>query len=295
MTLDILLKPRPPQPPSPTSAVPTAKQFDGSRLFVGIDHKSLAPEFAEPIAWARSVTAAVTPSVTLFDGQTILRPVRIAFALMRLSLSPTAAREEIVKAIACAGRLAGRRFPTFISLDSKVASCPAAGRLKHAGADTSTANQQSLARTARVEVYPLIERGQFGAAIARIDRLMANTKVTRDQLQLLLVLEGQLYFSLNETQKAVSLLDQAISLAPGSESARRARNAKYELARLLHVRAPGNPPEPQPSATNAAMIPRRRRLRVGRPTILAARSAACSQANLTLGAGVSLARGGCGE
>jgi hypothetical protein len=108
------------------------------------------------------------------------------------------------------------------------------------------------------------------------------------------VLKGQLYYSLNETQKSVTLIDQAIALNPDSEAARRAQNAKYEVARLLAKRVPRPAPDSQfrtaSLRTVNMAIPRRARSRFARPMVLAMRTAFLSQENLTVGAGTSAAQ-----
>lgn len=79
------------------------------------------------------------------------------------------------------------------------------------------------------EVYPLIDRGNYKAALARIDRLISETKPPRPQLQLLVAFKGQLYYSLGEKKRAAQFLDQAIALDPTSESAQRARSARLQV------------------------------------------------------------------
>jgi hypothetical protein len=133
----------------------------------------------------------------------------------------------------------------------------------------------------------------FAEAIAQLDRLIATAKPSRGHLQLLLALKGQLYFSLNDTRRSVTLIDQAIALNPESESARRAQNAKYEVARLLAKRTP----QPKLDSRSDAASPRSlkahssrgARLRLSQPAILAIRCAFLAQENLRLGAGISAA------
>jgi tetratricopeptide (TPR) repeat protein len=82
------------------------------------------------------------------------------------------------------------------------------------------------------EIYPLADRGKYQAAITRLDRLIAETRSPRPQLQLLTAFKGQLYYSLGNKKQAVRFLDEAIALDPQSESAARARAAKLQLAGL---------------------------------------------------------------
>jgi tetratricopeptide (TPR) repeat protein len=82
------------------------------------------------------------------------------------------------------------------------------------------------------EIYPLADRGKYAAAIARLDRLIAQTKSPRPQLQLLTAFKGQLYYSLGDKRQAARFLDDAIAIDPQSESAARARAAKLQLAGL---------------------------------------------------------------
>jgi tetratricopeptide (TPR) repeat protein len=80
------------------------------------------------------------------------------------------------------------------------------------------------------EVYPLVDRGDYSAAMARIDRLMNEVKATPAQVQLLTAFKGQLFYSLGEKGKAAELLDKAIAIDPASESAGRARAAKLQMS-----------------------------------------------------------------
>jgi tetratricopeptide (TPR) repeat protein len=82
------------------------------------------------------------------------------------------------------------------------------------------------------EIYPLADRGKYKAAIERLDRLIAQTKAPRSQLQLLTAFKGQLYYSLGDKRQAARFLDDAIAIDPQSESAARARAAKLQLAGL---------------------------------------------------------------
>lgn len=82
------------------------------------------------------------------------------------------------------------------------------------------------------EIYPLADRGNYRAAITRLDRLIAQTSSPRPQLQLLTAFKGQLYYSLGDKPGAARFLDEAIALDPQSEAAARARAARRQLAGL---------------------------------------------------------------
>jgi hypothetical protein len=94
----------------------------------------------------------------------------------------------------------------------------------------ATVAHRKIDRTVQDEVYPLVDRGEYGAAIARLDRLIADTKPSRSQRQLLVAFKGQLYFGLRDRLTSTRLLDEAIALDPNSESGRRARAAKHQFA-----------------------------------------------------------------
>ncbi len=275
----------------------------------------LSSEFVRPLVWIQSWTATATPSNTAADGNVFRRPMRVAFGLLRLSLSPETACDRLAKIFTSAAQLAATTFPTFVTLDSsgplyaqsglvaRGAVAPrcdlARQRETHPKSDpglapacAKTPLEQPLQRADREEIRSLIDRGLYAAAIAQVDRVIAAARPSSDQLQLLLVLKGQLYYSLNDIPMSVKLLDQAISADPDSESGRRALNAKYEVARLLQKRTTRRPAEPSSRAairTVRAEIVREPRLRVSAPTILALRSTALSQANLTLGVGIRAA------
>jgi hypothetical protein len=189
---------------------------------------------------------------------------------------------------AWAVRVATTRFPTFVSL--KVYEDPFAQSKRFSRqVSTNPESQKRIERIGERDVYPLVSRGLYAAAITQLDRLAAEGKPSRDQLQLVLTLKAQLYYSLNETQTSVRLLDQAISLDRDSTSGCRAQSAKNEVARLLQFRAPHPPAEraSRAATTKRATAPFER---LSVPTILAIRSAAVSRAYATLGAGISAAR-----
>lgn len=84
--------------------------------------------------------------------------------------------------------------------------------------------------TIQNEVYPLVDRGDYTAAVARIDRLMNEIKPTMAQAQLMTAFKGQLFYSLGDKGKAAELMDKAIAIDPASESASRARAAKLQMS-----------------------------------------------------------------
>ena len=83
------------------------------------------------------------------------------------------------------------------------------------------------------EIYPLADRGKYAAAIARLDRLIAQTKSPRPQLQLLTAFKGQLYYSLGDKRQAARFLDDAIAIDPQSESAARAEPQNFNWLGFL--------------------------------------------------------------
>jgi hypothetical protein len=101
-------------------------------------------------------------------------------------------------------------------------------RAKYEGAVT----QRKIDRTMQSEVYPLIARGGYLAALARVDRLIVDVKPSRAQRQVILAFKGELYFALKDKPAAAKLLDEAIALDPKSEWARHARETKHQLAAL---------------------------------------------------------------
>jgi hypothetical protein len=93
----------------------------------------------------------------------------------------------------------------------------------------STVVTREIDSVIQSEVYPLADRGNYRAAVARIDRLIGELKPPRPQLQLLTAFKGQLYFSLGDKRRGTQVLDEAIAIDPQSESAARARAAKVQL------------------------------------------------------------------
>jgi hypothetical protein len=261
---------------------------------------------AEPAtdSLASSLAAAITPSGTLFDTDVFPGSLRAMVFLVRLSLGPETGPDRIANIFASSARLAATRFPKFVVLD---ASEPPCSPKKRAAKDRQNAVGLWATETAiahrkveqifREEVLHLVDRGQYAEAIARLDRLVADARPTRDQLQLLMTLKGQLYFGLNDTQMSVQVLDQAILLDPDSDSGHRAQNAKYEVARLLQARTPRGPSKPLTRHTSLAAGTASLGLRYHRvtPLILAMNSAALSQESLTTGAGISAVQQFVGE
>ena len=105
-------------------------------------------------------------------------------------------------------------------------------RAKYAAAVT----RHKLDRVVRDEVYPLVDRGEFRVAIARLDRLIADAEPSRSQRQLLVALKGQMYLGLRDQQTSAKLLDEAIALDPKSESGRRVQATKLQLANLCEAK-----------------------------------------------------------
>jgi hypothetical protein len=91
---------------------------------------------------------------------------------------------------------------------------------------------RKIDRAIQAEVSPLMDRRQYQAALARLDKLIAEAKPSGDQLQRVLAFKGQAYCGLNDRQRSAKVLDQAIALDPQSESARRARDVKQQLQKL---------------------------------------------------------------
>ncbi len=92
--------------------------------------------------------------------------------------------------------------------------------------------RHKLDRAFRDEVYPLVDRGNYRAAITRLDRLIADAKPSRSQRQLLVAFKAQLYFGLHDPQTSAKLLEEAIALDPQSEMGRRARTTQHQIAKV---------------------------------------------------------------
>ncbi len=82
------------------------------------------------------------------------------------------------------------------------------------------------------EIYPLADRGKYAAAIARLDRLIAQTKSPRPQLQLLTAFKGQLYYSLGDKNGARALFGRCDCDRPAKRIGGPRRAAKLQLAGL---------------------------------------------------------------
>jgi hypothetical protein len=79
--------------------------------------KDLLLEFVRPAAAASKTASGVDPSV-LLDSAVFLPRARAMFVLMRLTVSPDAAPEQIARIGSWIGRLAVTQFPTFVLLDA---------------------------------------------------------------------------------------------------------------------------------------------------------------------------------
>jgi tetratricopeptide (TPR) repeat protein len=265
------------------------KWIDDLRLAKTIakaEGKDILLEFVRPAA-ASKPAPGVDPR-SLLDSAVFLPRARATFVLMRLTVSPEAAPDQIARIGTWIGRLAVTQYPTFILLDANGApydrselaanrvsvyrrefaklreirspqdrvralasaartaavSCQpnpitsglcsfafarsTPSRRRATERDSATAGRK-IDRVIDEEVSPLISRRQYPAALARLDKLIAETNAPRDQRQTLLALKGEVYLGLNDKQASTKVLDQAIAIDPNSESARRAREIKHRL------------------------------------------------------------------
>ena len=299
--------PKPAEAAATNAAAPPPPQWLGdlraAQTLAKAEHKDLLIEFTQPLRSNGAQPSKDTPSTTVLDSDTFLRPIGSAFVLLRVSLSPNSPPEQLAQVSAWAMRLAVTKFPTFVLLDSEgvpyarsefvakaaIAYCGEIRRLRRvrnrrdrelAMADATTGLERArhldavlkavgpladteysaleqrvteldpknsaglrakydtavtnhkLDRAVRDEVYPLVDRGEYRVAIARLDRLIADAKPSRSQRQLLVAFKGQLYFGLRDPQTSTKLLDEAIALDPKSEIGRRTRTTQQQLAKL---------------------------------------------------------------
>jgi hypothetical protein len=281
VTLDVLLRPRSPRALSPASAASALFRLDDQAAPPDADaDQDPWTQFSQVVVSCHSEVAAATTFATAFNGDPSLSPLRAVDALVQSSASLESSAERFSQFGAWAARVAASRFPRFVTLVSIEPAWRINGEV-----------QQTLRR----KVHPLIQRGLYAAAVAAIDRLIGEEKPARDPLQILMTLKGQLYFSLNQTPICVKLLDEAIALAPESESARRAMNAKLEVARLMEKRAPRPRAEARartvPFQAISTRLPRDRSSRGLLPSILARRSVIGCLASISQGVGVRAAEG----
>jgi hypothetical protein len=256
-------------------------------------------EFVRPTA-ANSKTAVGVDPRSLLDSSVFLHRTRAAFVLLRFTVSPKAAPEQIARVSTWIGRLAVTKSPTFVLLNSNgepygrselaakrvsayrcefaklrelrgprdrelalasatktaAATCQpnpvelglspfrfARYVTRRARASERDAKEGASARVQRSpatadskidravdeDVSPLISRRQYRAALARLDKLIAETNPPRGRRQTLLALKGEIYLGLSDKQASAKLLDQAIAIDPNSDSARRAREIKHRL------------------------------------------------------------------
>jgi hypothetical protein len=314
VTLDILLKPRPPAAPSrpaAQSAAPPLKWLDDwqtAQAIAKAEGKDILLQLTLPVSSGSKGAATATGSATLLESTTFLRPISASFVLLRVSVSHDMPADQIARTRAWAMRAAVTRFPTFVLLDSDgtayaqsefaakgaiaywselkrlrkvrrrrdrelalAAAATGIARARHLDAvltavgplgDTdyaalqqqvidldpqnttglrakyeSAITHRKIDRTVQDEVYPLIDRGQYMAGIARLAWLMADVNSSRDPLQLLLAFKGQVSYRLKEQLMSAKLLAASIAMAPNGESAHRAAAAR-EVALGPSLRQP---------------------------------------------------------
>jgi tetratricopeptide (TPR) repeat protein len=125
----------------------------------------------------------------------------------------------------------------YTELQREIIELDAGNELGLKGKYEGTVIARQMDSVIQTEVYPLVDHGNYKAAIGRIDRLIGEAKPPADQLQLLLAFKGQLYFSMGDRPQATRVLDAAIAVDPSSASADRARTAKLQLVADM----PGRP------------------------------------------------------
>jgi hypothetical protein len=78
-------------------------------------------------------------------------------------------------------------------------------------------------------VYPLVDAGDLRGALDQARQLEQGVATTVPQRQLLQAFQAQLYVSLGDKQKAMTMMDGAIALDPSTDAATRVRDARARL------------------------------------------------------------------
>ncbi len=84
-------------------------------------------------------------------------------------------------------------------------------------------------RAIQSEIYPLVDAAHYQKALDRIDILIAETRMSIAQRQLLIAFKAQLYCSLNDYPKARVLFDEALALDPNGPETERIRSAQAKI------------------------------------------------------------------
>jgi hypothetical protein len=210
-------------------------------------------QLARVSAWAMRLGVTKFPTFVVLDSEGIpyarsefVSQAAIAYCseIQRLRRVRDRRDRELVRADATTGLERARHLDTVLKavgpladteysvLEQRVTELDPQNSAGLRAKYNAAVTHHKLDRAVRDEIYPLVDRGEFRAAIARLDRLIADAKPSRAQRQLLVAFKGQMYFGLRDQQTSAKLLDEAIALDPNSESGRRIQTAKLQLASL---------------------------------------------------------------
>jgi len=89
--------------------------------------------------------------------------------------------------------------------------------------------QEEIDEYIQSSVFPLVDSARYGMARDAIDKALDNWDTNTETKQVLYGFKAQLFYSDNERDKALKLIDQAIALNPESEEAKKLRKAKEQI------------------------------------------------------------------
>jgi len=92
--------------------------------------------------------------------------------------------------------------------------------------------QEEIDEYIQSSVFPLVDSARYGMARDAIDQALENWDTSTETKQVLYGFKAQLFYSDNERDKALKLIDQAIALNPESEEAEKLHKAKEQINSL---------------------------------------------------------------
>jgi tetratricopeptide (TPR) repeat protein len=227
------------------------KQFVPVRLAVSTESSGGRRSDIDVIALAQRLEVGSIPSLVLADPsgrpyaavESSATSVDEQLGLLRTAAERRVARDELLarsrseqgadraKSIAAALDQVGR-FATaeeYTDLAQEVAALDRDGALGLAAKYASHLTAAHIDREIQARVYPAIDRADYDGAIKTIDELIATSRPTVEQTQMLTAFKAELLLSLGRRGDAERMFDAAIALAPNAPTAEKVRGSRSRL------------------------------------------------------------------
>lgn len=98
-------------------------------------------------------------------------------------------------------------------------------------------SEAEIDKVVQTEIYPLLDQSRFGDVIKRIDKLLAESRPTPEQRQLLIAFKAQTAYSNGDQAQALRWLDDAAAIEPNGPAAARIAKAKAQILETPAVKS----------------------------------------------------------